>query len=475
MSGKDMARLGPRQAAAMRPPGGLEWSAMSQIRRMPFRGSATLGRGVNTLTGEFVGKALNVISRESAVSGGEARYQFDLVETHDSLMQSLGLSVEASGRYGLFSAEGKFAMSEQSRFNASSTFVVASCQVQNAFEMVDRVELLPEATRLLEEPDRFRTAYGTSFVRGLQTGGEFYCVLQVTSTNQETQNDLAVAFKAECQGLVAGASFETAYQQSQQSSSSKTQVSVLMYQRAGQDEQLGFVSDAASVIQRLKDFPRIARANPCGYECEVADYNTLALPEVNQEEIADREMALTDCARLRLKYMTRRNDIEFARENRIFFEDLPPDEQLADLHSRYSRAVGLVQLHAQRIAGRRIPPTIFDLQAADPTLELPLVSLKRVAVPSDIPVPRLIGSAIDFAKGELARLGLAYDGNGQAVAENAGVALDTVTAQEPADGVRVQPNTRVRLTYNYVASSRFDWMLRQRVTERDLYLRRPGG
>lgn len=285
---------------------------MSQIQRMPFRGSGTLGRGVNTLTGEFVGKALNVIDKEEAVSGGEATYEFQITETHDLLMKSLGLSAEASGRYGLFSAEGKFGLAEKSNFNATSTFVVASCRVQNAFVMIDRVELLPEARPLLEQPNKFKTAFGTSFIRGLQTGGEFYVVMQVTSTSQETQTSLSAAFQAECQGLLGSGGFKSAFDQSQRSESSKSQVSVLMYQRAGQDEQLSYVSDAGDVIEQLKDFPAIARANPCGYECEVADYNTLALPEVNQEEVADREMALTDCARLRLKYMTRRNDIEFA-------------------------------------------------------------------------------------------------------------------------------------------------------------------
>jgi hypothetical protein len=433
---------------------------MAQIQRIPFRGSGTLGRGVNTLTGEFVGKALNVISKEQAVSGQEASYDVQITETHDSLMKSLGLSVEASGRYGLFSAEGKFGMSEKSNFNATSTFVVASCRVQNAFEMVDRVELLPEAGALMEQPDKFKTAFGTSFIRGLQTGGEFYIVMQVTSTNQEMQNSLSVAFQAECQGLLASGGFKASYDESQRSTSSKTQISVLMYQRAGQDEQLSYVSDANAVIQRLKDFPAIARANPCGYECEVADYNTLALPEVNQEEVADREMALTDCARLRLKYMTRRNDIEFARENRIFFADLPPDAELSDLWERYSRAVSLVQAHAQKIAGRRIPPTVFDLSAADPNLDLPVVNFQRVNVPTDIPVPPLIGNAYDNAKAQLVSLGLESEGDGHAVAADSGQPLNIVIAQQPAAGTLVPPKTRVRLTYNYVPSHRFPWVLR---------------
>jgi PASTA domain len=425
---------------------------MGQVQRIPYKGSGTLGRGVNILTGETLGKALNVMSKEQVVSGGEATYECQITETHDSLMEALGLSVAASGRYGMFSAEGKFKLSEASRFNATSTFVVASCRVQNAFEMVDRVQLSDEAKPLLENPEKFRTAFGTSFVRGLQTGGEFYIVLQVTSTNQETQSSLSAAFQADCQALVSSGSFEAAYNQAKGSTSSKTQISVLMYQRSGQDYQLSFVSQPSAVIQRLKDFPAIARANPCGYECEVADYNTLPLPEVNMEEVLDREMSLADCARLRLKYITRRNDIEFARENRTFFVDLATDENLSDWWAKYSRAVALVQLHAQRIAGRKIAPTVFDIKAADPDLDLPLVNFRRVNVPSDIPVPLLKTYKYAYAKEQLTALGLQGEGRPIAVAATSGQPLDIIMDQEPASGTLVPPKTRVLLTYNYVPS-----------------------
>jgi len=317
---------------------------------MLFRGSATLGRGINVLTGEIVGKALEVQTTERAVTGGEAMYNVQIIDTHESLMESLGLSVEASGRYGLFSAEGKFALSEKSSFNAQSTFVVASCRVMNAFEQVDKVKVMPDAERMLADKPAFKTAFGTAFVRGLQTGGEFYAVFQCTSTSQETQKDLSASFHASCQGLVGAGDFKEKFDQASSSSSHKTKITVLTYQRAGADEQLAYVVDAPGIIQRLKDFPTIARANPAGYEIEYADYNTLTLPLVNEEEIADREMALTDCAKLRLKFMTRRNDIDFARENRTFFEELPPDDILMRMWEEYCRAVGAVQLHAQRIA-----------------------------------------------------------------------------------------------------------------------------
>jgi len=412
-----------------------------------------MGRGVNTLTGEAVGAALKVISKQQATSGQEAVYDVQIVETYDSLMQSLGLSVEASGRYGLFSAEGKFGLSEKASFNAQSTFVVASCRVQNAFDMLDRYELLPEAKPYLEQPEKWKTTFGTSFVRGLQTGGEFYIVFQSTSTSQETQKSLSVAFQAACQGLVQSGGFETAYNEAMQSQSQETRVKVLMYQRAGQDEQMSYINDPIGIIRRLQEFPKIARAHPAGYEVEVADYNTLALPIVNAEEVADREMSLADCARLRLKFMTRRNDIEFARENRVFFAELPPDDELAELWERYSRAVSAVQLHAQKIAGRKIPPTVFDPSSLEPPLDLPVINFQRVDRPSIIPVPDLRGNTVENAKAQLKAIGLTPESSYAWVDANSGKPLNTVVAQDPPAGTKVQPGSRVQLTQNAVAST----------------------
>lgn len=421
---------------------------MSQIKRVPFRGSATLGRGFNTLTGDPLGKALTVTSTETATSGQEAVYSVEITETYDALMESMGLSIEAGGRYGMFSAEGKFALSEKSSFNAQSTFVVARCFVQNAFEMVDEYTVRPEAHRLLEDQAKWKTAFGNSFVRGLQTGGEFLAVFQVTSTSAETQSQLSASFKADCQALVASAEFRMSYDQAKASTSQRTDMSMWTYQRAGHDEQLSYVSDPAGIMDRLKAFPAIARANPAGYEVEVADYSTLALPEVNDEEVADREASLNDCARLRLKFMTRRNDIEFARDNRFFFEDLPDDAELGVMWEKYSRAVAAVQLHAQKIAGRRIPPLIFDPFVLDPPLELPVVNLKRVNHPTDIPVPDVLAMPAARAKEKIHQAGLKHESEYRYIAKDSTEPVGVVTSQYPPPETLLQPGGMVRIWQN---------------------------
>lgn len=421
---------------------------MNQTRRIPFRGSFTLGRGFNTLTGEALGKPLDVVRLETATSGQEAIYSVEISETYDALMSNMGLSIEANGRYGLFSAEGKFSLAEKSNFNTRSTYVVAGCRVQNAFEMVDEYRLRPEAERLLEDPTRWKTTFGTSFIRGLQSGGEFFVVFQVTSTSRDIQQDLAAGFKAGCQGLTAGAEFETNYQKAQSSTSQSTQTSVWMYQRAGHDEQLSYISDPKGIIDRLRGFPAIARANPAGYEVEVANFNTLALPDVNDEEIADREASLSDCARLRLKFMTRRNEIEFARENRIFFTNLPNDSELGSIWEDYSRAVAAVQLHAQKIAGRRIPPTIFDPSQLEPALTLPVVNLERVDFPQDVPTPDVVGSMAEDARDKIKRVGLNHESEYVYIDGKVDRSAGVVVRQSPAPGTLLQPGGLVRITLN---------------------------
>jgi hypothetical protein len=432
---------------------------MADIFTMPYKGAANLGRGVNILTGEFIGKALKVISKEDeVVGGGSVVYSVNVTETYDSLMESLDLSVGASGRYGMFSAEGRFGLSEKTEFNAQSTFVVASCKVRNAFIMADQVELLPEAKDLLAEPDKFKAAFGTGFVRGLQTGGEFYVVLQITCTDTKVQKSLAVDFQAEVNGLAAGGSFQMSLNTAKKTENQTTETTIIMYQQAGIDRELSIVKDTVEIFQRLKDFPTIARANPAGYECEVARYTTLALPQINEELVADRQMALSDCARLRLKYMTRRNDIQFARENPVYFVDLPADDVLADLADKYARAVAAVQLHAQKIAEKTIAPTIFVLSEVVPPLELPVVNLNRVNFKEEIPVPDLVNMSLESAIKQLQALHLKEDKNGVGVNEGTPDVVDTVLSQQPPPGTLVQPDSLVQLTYKFVSQQRFPWM-----------------
>lgn len=448
-----------------------------QVKRMPYRGNMSFGRGVNTLTGEVLGLALQCDApvATAGVDGQESIVDVQMINSHEQLMKSMGLSVEASGRYGLFSAEGKFGLAEKSSYNSQSSFIVASCRVQNAFLQVNHANLLPEAAQMLKDnrPDVFKTTYGDSFVRGLLTGGEFFAVVQITSTDEETQKSLAASLHAECQGLVASGSFSMAFNQESSSKKSKTEVAINFYQRAGQDEQLAFTKNADEVLARLKAFPSIARAHPIGYEAEVANYNTLALPMPNFVEIENREFALQDCARLRLKYLTIRNDIEFARTNPVFFDNLPTDQTLQEMQNKYEMAINFLMRHASRIAGGTMEPKIFVPAEYDANLaELPLVNLTRKAATAYVSVPDLRGLSVTAAKQNLQQIGLVADSNAIAVDKNSAQPLDVVTSQDPLPGTELPAGGRVRINYNYIAHQRFNWHISDVAHDKPDFLKR---
>lgn len=424
---------------------------MSQIKRVPISSSVALGQGFNALSGEFVGTGVEVVEKvEQLATGGHADYGLEITESHTSFMSSLGLSMDASGRYGLAAADGKFELAQRAAFNTSSTYVVASCRVQNAMETVGKGRIVGEYRHFLEKKVEFEKAFGSHFARGIQTGGEFYVVLKVTSTDKQTQSSLSAEFHAECQGLAASGEFNASFQKANASQSSETKTTIISYQKAGRDGELSYVSNPTEIIQRMRDFSTIARHSPFGYEVEVAEYVTLPLPEINLQAIEDREFSLADCARLRLKYITVRNDIEFARENRLFFDDLPPNEELSQWYEMYTRALAKVQMHAQKIAGRLIDPVVFDLKAAEPGLILPLVNFRRVDQPSNIVVPAVTGKSVADAKRQLAGVGLVAESSSRPLDAPGGNPLQTILSQEPAPGSVVPPGTRIRIVYEFV-------------------------
>ncbi|AVO59528.1 PASTA domain-containing protein [Pseudomonas chlororaphis] len=432
---------------------------------MPFKGAGLMGRGIDMMKGDVLGDAVDVVSVTEAVPGMEVMYNVQIVESYESLMENLGLDIQASGRYGMVSADARFKLDENVKFNSQSTFVVAKCVIRNAQKVATGVTIKPLAQNVLEDsPQKFEEAYGQGYVRGIITGGELYIVFSSTSTRTESQKKLSASFQAECQGLAAKGSFKTSYDQSQDRVDEHTSTSIFMYQRGGIGEQAGFVKDADEIIKRLKTFPESVHQSPVGYAIEVASYKTVPL-QVNEQKQQDRIMSLTDCARLRIKYMTIRNDIQFARENPVYFADLTSDAELAEAEESYTRAVVAVQLHAQAIAEDTIPPTIFDAGSINPPLVLKPINFKRINLPDTIAVPNLVGSAMGFAKDQLQLLRLQYNGDSTPVKKDDAVAIDVVINQDPPAGTEVQLNSRVRLSYNYIRDERFPYLVG--VRERD--------
>lgn len=366
-----------------------------QVRRIIFN-DEEIGMGFNSESGLAVGTALEsfTVQENPAASGQEVTASIEIITSHEELMENLGMSFEAQGRYGFFSASAKAKFSETTNFNSTSTFLVARCIVENPLRRGKNFRVTPEAQSLLTALrfDEFKTAFGDSFIRGLQTGGEFYSVIRITSVSSSRQVELAATLQAEGNGLVASGSFSAAFAQANSSTSSRSEFTATMFQKAGSGAQIAPTVQISEVIDRFKKFPEIAGASAAAYETEVATYDTLPLPVPTPEEQDAFLLALADAREKKLRYILTRNDLEFVLKNPLFFDAPPASDVLLSAIDAYTKLINAVLQHAIRLSrGLITPPQLFDPSALSPPIVEPApIPLRRVAL-STILVPNMIG------------------------------------------------------------------------------------
>jgi hypothetical protein len=368
----------------------------SQIRRIEYN-DEEVGMGFNSDTALAVGTALEgfTVTANPVAPGQEVQASVTIINSHEELMNRLGMSFEGQGRYGFISASAKMQFSESSSFNSTSTFLVASCIVQNPFLRGKNFRVTQEAKALLDTLrfDEFKTAFGDSFVRGIQTGGEFYAVIRITSVSTTKQAELAATLEAEMNGLVTAGEFKAQYTQANSSASTKSEYHASMFQRAGSGAQASPTVEITEVIKRYKKFPEIALASAFGYEIEVAAYNTLPLPIPTPEEQENFLFALRDAREKKLYYIQTRNDLQFAYRKPLFFKELPPTDVLMSAIRDYTKLLNAVMDHGMKLARGQInPPRIFDPSDVSLTEPLP-IPLQRVTpnAPPTIQVPNMVG------------------------------------------------------------------------------------
>jgi hypothetical protein len=430
---------------------------------IPCRSGIDIGKGFNTLTGEARGVAVGGNISEATTPGQTVKSDARIVESQEQMNEALDVSVAVSGHYGLFSAEGRFGLSQQCSYTSQSTYVVARCTVENAFKSFARPTLLPEAADRLRDsgPDAFKEGYGDSFVQGLRGGGELYAVFQLTSSSSAEQKSIAASVSASVQGLFAGGSLDTSVSSMKNTSSRLSSMNVLFYQRAGTDDSIAPVGSPEEIMKRLKDFPTIARAAPVGYIAQLIDYQVLALPPFDAVGYQQRLEALQDYAQLKMKYLGIRSEIDLVRRNPNLFVENPAhsDSALGKAYDLYTSAVNMLNRHGRKVANREIEPILFDPGAYDPALrELPIFMFQKKAPAEDqVAVPNVAGLSVAAAQQAIKAAGLNPTSNAISVPKESNAILNVIGKQVPLPGTQVPKGSSVVIEYNYVASDRFKW------------------
>src|SRR5262249_30535355 len=168
----------------------------------------------------------------SVAEGHTATMRFHMVTSQQSLESSLNISVELEARYMLFSGGAKFDFAQKNAANFSSTYIVGSCVVMNATRSAREFTPTANAKRLLDAGDKdgFKAAFGDRYCQSLRTGGEFYAVARITSSNTSHQSKIGASLHAELNALVASGSFKASFEEAKNDASSHTDVDVQIFQ-----------------------------------------------------------------------------------------------------------------------------------------------------------------------------------------------------------------------------------------------------
>lgn len=335
-----------------------------------------IGMGFNSRTGVFPGTAVTMSDPhyDRTASGQTGTASAEIITDHQQVQESLDMSAGLSARYGLASGSLKARFSQQTDFQTQSTFVMASFVVENAVERGHdfAVPVGSPAAKLVatQRMKEFHRSFGDYFVRGRLTGGEYYAVIRITSLNQERERALSVALQAAINGGLTSAEFDEAVQEARKETAEHTETSVSYYQASGSGLTMGATLRTEEVIARLQSFPQAVQAKPVATMVELASYDTIPLEVPTQAEIENLELALQDAQTKRLQWLSVKNDMEFAMQNPVYFEDPPSHADLKFVADAYTTALNGVMVHLAKLArGEVEPATLFDTS----TVTLPAV------------------------------------------------------------------------------------------------------
>src|SRR5262245_53457067 len=132
---------------------------IAQVRRLNYNGE-DIGMGFNSDTGLAVGTALDFTPPGDVLSQ-EAQSDATIITSHEELMSSLNMSAQLEGRYAFASGGTKVSFSKNTKYNSSSTFIVARMVITNTVARGRDFKLKPDLAPLLTpgQLDTFEKAF----------------------------------------------------------------------------------------------------------------------------------------------------------------------------------------------------------------------------------------------------------------------------------------------------------------------------
>jgi len=272
----------------------------------------TYGVGVDTASGDA--RNIAVTGTPSTIldaHGSTISFYIRQVTSVEDLETHLGISASASGGVGLFSASARAEFAKSCNVHSESVFLISKVKVNHAFSQIDKPGIDPTAAGLLANgrTDLFQQRFGDMFVRGLNSGGQFFGVIQIVAQDQREKSSLQASVTAAYGGFAAKG--EVSFDKTFQDAVSTHQTIVTCHIEGG-DDSIPVPRTVDTMMNRAASFPGELKNTAVPYSALLNSYTILPLPALpNYFDLQQQKDVLTECAHLRSATLMQINEIDY--------------------------------------------------------------------------------------------------------------------------------------------------------------------
>ncbi len=231
--------------------------------------------------------------------GQEVVFSLQVIEDSKSLAREMQVSAAASLKFGFAGGEAKAKFVEESELSQTSVYALVAVRVLNPHRVVREIEFRQAAIgTLMRDPVRFRELCGDGYVSSIRTGGEYFGLLEVSTSTEKERQELTASISASGMTWSAEASFHNAVN----NSVAHKRIKLRTIQLGGSGIEAAPCTDVRCLLARAHDMAENIRKSPVLVSAQVMPYSTVPRPDDVRQPIDTQVMQLvqSDLVKTRL-------------------------------------------------------------------------------------------------------------------------------------------------------------------------------
>jgi hypothetical protein len=294
------------------------------VSQIPILPGVYVGRGVDSITAKTYGSAISFDEPQiqEEAPGQQVDFMLESITSSRELLDKLDLSVTVSFSFAKWGASAEFKLSQSQTINSYYTYALVRVLVQNPPLLLRNPKFLPEAKELLVQKgwEEFAKSYGWEFVEGVITGGSYYGLIEIQTTNETEQKEI----KAKLGVYYGPFKLDASFTRTLEDISKTTATNVRVIQSGGSGDVIE--TGLEEMIEQAVNFTKMAKENPVPIALIVNDYRSnvpIPLNVIDADNLSkiNQKNILSDMGRLYLRLRDYKSNLQFVLDNLRKFDD----------------------------------------------------------------------------------------------------------------------------------------------------------